>query len=258
MSAGKTSGKSAQAGAIVVTGGGRGIGAEIAVKAAARGLPVAFLYRSRSTDAEQTLRRIEDAGGSALAIKADVGVEEDIVTAFNKIDEAFGTIAGLVNNAATNGGRSTIHELAAERLQSTFATNVFGPFLCIREAARRMSTSRGGKGGAIVNISSGATKIGAPGVWVHYAASKGALEVMSLGLARELADEGIRVNVARAGVIDTEVHQGHGEDRLQQLLQRVPMKRMGQPEEVANAVLWLLSSEASYVTGTIVDVAGGL
>jgi NAD(P)-dependent dehydrogenase (short-subunit alcohol dehydrogenase family) len=244
--------------ALVVTGGGRGIGARIAKRAAASGMPVAFLFHSRHEDAADTLRELQAFGVRASAIQADVANEADVMRAFAQIDDEFGGIGGLVNNAATNGGRARLEELTVAQLESVFRTNVFGSFLCAREAARRMSTRSGGNGGAIVNISSGASRTGSPGVWVHYAASKGAIETMSNGLAKELAVDGIRVNAIRAGVIDTDVHQGHGEDRLKQLLAFVPMKRMGQPDEVAAAAMWLLSSEASYVTGAILDVSGGL
>ena len=244
--------------ALVVTGGGRGIGARIAKRAAQAGMPVAFLYRSRREDADATLRELQASGVRAIAIQADVANEADIVRAFERVDGEFGGIAGLVNNAATNGGRARLDELTVAQLESVFRTNVFGSFICSREAARRMSTRKGGSGGAIVNISSGASRTGSPGVWVHYAASKGAIETMSNGLAKELAADGIRVNTVRAGVIATEVHQGHGEDRLAQLLAMVPMKRMGEPDEVAAATMWLLSAEASYVTGAVLDVTGGL
>lgn len=243
---------------LVVTGGGRGIGSRIAVQAASRGTPVAFLYRSRDEAAAATLQAIRSHGVEGLAIKADVADEGSILSAFETIDQHFDGMDGLVNNAATNGGRARLSELTLPQLEEVFRTNVFASFLCAREAARRMSTAKGGKGGAIVNISSGATRTGSAGVWVHYASSKGAVEIMSLGLAKELAREGVRVNCVRAGVIDTEVHEGHGEDRLRNLLALVPMGRMGQPDEVAAAALWLLSDAASYVTGAVIDVAGGL
>lgn len=244
--------------ALVVTGGGRGIGSRIAIQAAQRGMPVAFLYHSDDKAAATTLGAIEAQGVRGLAIKADVSDESSILAAYAEIDATFPGIRGLVNNAATNGGRARLAELTVAQLEHVFRTNVFAGFLCAREAARRMSTSAGGTGGAIVSISSGATKTGSPGVWVHYASSKGAIETMTMGLAKELAAEGIRVNCVRAGVIDTDVHKGHGDDRLKRLLAMVPMARLGQPDEVASAALWLLSDEASYVTGTVLDVMGGL
>lgn len=244
--------------ALVVTGGGRGIGSRIAIQAASRGMPVAFLYHSQADAAAATQREAESHGVRCLALRADVGDESSIVAAFSAIDAAFPGIRGLVNNAASNGGRARAADVTLAQLELTFRTNVFAAFLCAREAVRRMAASRGGAGGAIVNISSGATRTGSPGVWVHYAASKGAVEVMSLGLAKELAHDKIRVNTVRAGVIDTEVHRGHGEDRLQALMAMVPMARMGRPEEVAAAALWLVSEEASYVTGAVLDVTGGL
>lgn len=244
--------------ALVVTGGSRGIGARIAVAAAKRDMPVAFLFHSNEDAAAKTVAEIQAHGVRGLAVRADVSDEKAIVAAFEEIEDTFGGIRGLVNNAASNGGRARLVDLTSKQLEETFRTNVFASFLCAREAARRMSTSSGGPGGCIVNVSSGATRTGSPGVWVHYAASKGAIETMTLGLAKELASDGIRVNAVRAGVIDTEVHKGHGEDRLRTLMAMVPMKRMGQPEEVAAAVVWLLSAEASYVTGAILDVTGGL
>jgi len=242
----------------MVTGAGRGIGSRVAVQGAQAGMPVAIIYLSRTEDAERTLEEVKAVGGKGIIIKADVSVEADVVAAFAKVDETFGGVRALVNNAATNGGRATLHELRVEHLDLVFRTNVYGSFFCAREAARRMSTKHGGAGGVIVNISSGAAKMGSGGVWVHYASSKAAVETMSLGLARELATEGIRVNVVRCGVIDTEVHQGHGEDRLRTLLAQVPMQRMGKPDEIAAAVMWMISSEASYVTGAALDVSGGL
>ncbi len=244
--------------ALLVTGGGRGIGSRIAVQAAGAGFPVVVAYRSRREEAEQTLSQIRERGADGFVIRADMGIEEDILRVFDAIDTRFDGLAGLVNNAATNGGRARVIDLQRDQLALTFETNVYGPFLCSREAALRMSMKRGGSGGAIINISSGASKIGSPGVWVHYAASKAALEVMSLGLSKELAADGIRVNVVRCGVIDTEVHAGHGEDRLRQLMSHVPMARMGTPDEVAAAVTFLLSAQASYITGAVLDVSGGL
>jgi len=244
--------------ALVVTGGGRGIGARIAVLAAQRGMPVAFLYHSQEEAAAATLEEIESHGVRGLAIKADVSDEASLLSAFAQIDATFPGIRGLVNNAASNGGRARLTELTFEQLDRVFRTNVYAAFLCSREATKRMSTAQGGTGGAVVTITSGAVRTGSPGVWVHYAASKGALETMSMGLAKELALEGVRFNCVRAGVINTDVHKGHGEDRVKNLLAMVPMARMGQPYEIASAALWLLSEEASYVTGAVIDVMGGM
>jgi NAD(P)-dependent dehydrogenase (short-subunit alcohol dehydrogenase family) len=245
-------------GALVVTGGGRGIGARIATRAARSGWPVALIYRSRRDAAALVVKAIEDGGGRGIAIEADVGNEADVIRAFEAIDRQFGQVRGLVNNAAVPGGRARLEELRADQLDQVFRTNVFGAFFCSREAVKRMSTRRGGRGGVIVSISSGAVNTGSPGVWVHYAATKGALETMSRGLARELAADGVRVNVVRPGVIDTDAHRGHGDDRVKELMARVPLGRMGDPDEVAAAVLWLLSEEATYVTGAVLDVTGGL
>lgn len=246
-------------GAIMVTGGGRGIGAQIALGAARSGAPVALLYRSRPDNASQVVDEIKAAGGRAIAIAADVGNEADVVRAFEAVDDAFGTLSGVVNNAVTTGPPRTLAELPVDELETVFRTNVFGAFLCAREGAKRLSTRHGGGGGGIVMISSAhAVNTGAPGNWVHFAASKGALETMSRGLAKELAAEGIRVNVVRPGVIATETRLTQPADHLNRTLAQVPMARMGDPAEVANAVLWLLSSDSSYVTGATLDVAGGL
>lgn len=246
------------AGALVITGAGRGIGSQIARRAAQAGHTVAIVYRSRVQDAEQTLAAVRAAGSDGILVRADVSVEDDVLRIFDEVDNRLGRIAGLVNNAATNGGRATVTEIRRSQLEEVFHTNVFGSFLCSREAARRMGTRSGGAGGTIINISSGASRIGSPGVWVHYASSKAAIETLTIGLSKELAGDGIRVNAVRCGVIDTEVHAGHGEDRLNTLMAQVPMGRMGQPAEVAAAVAFLLSADASYITGAVLDVAGGL
>jgi len=248
----------AGAGPVVVTGGSRGIGAAVSRAVAREGRPVVFAYRSRHDEAQRLVKEIEGAGGRALAVAADVGREADVLSLFEACDAAFGPPAALVNNAGVPGGRARLAEVSADQLETVFRTNVFGAFLCSREAVRRMSTSNGGRGGVIVSVSSAAVNTGAPAVWIHYAATKGALEVMSRGLSREVAGEGIRVNVVRPGLIETEVHQGHGEDRLQKLLTQIPLGRMGKDSEVADAVVWLLSPQAAYVTGAVIDVGGGL
>lgn len=244
--------------AILVTGGGRGIGARIAVRMARKGHPVAIAYLSRTAEAEAVVKEIEAFGGQAIAIQADVAKEDSIMRAFEQVDQNFGRLGGLVNNAATTGGRALVANVTHDQLDMTWATNITAAFICCREAVARMSVSRGERGGAIVNISSIAARLGSPNVWVHYAASKAALETMSLGLAREVAGEGIRVNVARCGVIDTEIHAGHGEDRLAALNAQIPMGRMGTADEAADVVAYLLSPQSSYVTGAVVEVGGGL
>jgi NAD(P)-dependent dehydrogenase (short-subunit alcohol dehydrogenase family) len=245
--------------ALVVTGGGRGIGAQIALRAALHGTPVALIYRSRPGNAARVAGQIQAAGGRAVAVQADVGSEADVGAAFKAVDAAFGSLGGLVNNAVLAGPPRRLAELPANELEAVFRTNVFGAFLCSREAARRLSTKNGGAGGGIVTLSSAhAVNTGAPGNWVHFAASKAALETMSRGLAKELAGDGIRVNVVRPGVIATETRLGQPKEHLDRTLSQVPLARMGTVEEVAAAVLWLLSQDASYVTGATIDVAGGL
>jgi NAD(P)-dependent dehydrogenase (short-subunit alcohol dehydrogenase family) len=245
-------------GALVVTGGGRGIGAEIARRAARAGTPVALIYRSRADAAAHVVAEIVAEGGRAIALGADIGDEAAVVHAFAAVDEAFGGLGGLVNNAVDPGTPTLLPALKVEDLERVFRTNLFGAFLCAREAAKRLSTKQGGRGGAIVSLSSAiAVKTGAAG-WVHFAASKAALETMSLGLARELAAEGIRVNVVRAGVIATETRLGQRKDFLDRAVAQIPMVRMGDPAEVASAVLWLLSADAGYVTGATLDVTGGI
>ncbi len=247
-------------GALVVTGGGRGIGAEIAKGAARAGMPVALVYRSCSDAAADVVGEIEAAGGRAIAIAADIGSEAEAMRAFTEIDRAFGRICGLVNNAVlAPAAPARLTELRMADLEAVFRTNVFGAFLCAREAAKRLSTRHGGAGGAIVSLSSAvAVKTGGPGAYVAFSASKGAVETMSRGLAAELAAEGIRVNVVRPGVIATETRFTQSEEYLNRVLAQVPMARMGKASEVAAAVLWLLSPEASYVTGAVLDVAGGV
>lgn len=246
-------------GSLVVTGGGRGIGAQIALQAARHGTPVALIYHSRPDNAARVVGEIEAAGGLAVAIQADVGSESEVASAFAAADAAFGSLGGLVNNAVLTGPPRGLAELRTGELEEVFRTNVFGAFLCSREAARRLSTKNGGGGGGIVTLSSAhAVNTGAPGNWVHFAASKAALETMSRGLAKELAADGIRVNVVRPGVIATETRLGQPKEHLNQTLRQVPLARMGTADEVAAAVLWLLSEDASYVTGATLDVAGGL
>lgn len=243
---------------VLVTGGGRGIGAATARLAAERGYTVCVNYRSNRTAADAVVADIESRGGTAIAIGADVSIESDVLRLFRTIDKELGPLTALVNNAGVLETQARVETIDAARIGRVFATNVTGAFLCAREAVKRMSTAHGGAGGAIVNVSSRAAQLGAPGEYVDYAASKAALDTLTIGLAREVAGEGIRVNGVRAGIIDTEIHASGGErGRVARLGPQLPMKRGGDAIEVARAILWLLSDEASYSTGTFIDVAGG-
>jgi len=243
---------------MLVTGGSRGIGAATAVLAAQRGYAVCVNYVSNRTAADGVIATIEKAGGKAIAVGADVASESDVIRLFETVDRTLGRVDALVNNAAILDVQSRLENLNAARLNRILATNVTGAFLCAREAVRRMSTKHGGAGGAIVNVSSAAARLGSAGEYVDYAASKGAIDTMTLGLSKEVATEGIRVNAVRPGFIYTEMHASGGEpNRVDRVKEFVPMKRGGQAIEVAYAILWLLSDEASYATGTFIDLAGG-
>ena len=243
---------------MIVTGGGRGIGAATARLAAARGYAVCVNYLRDRDAADAVVHDIRNDGGRAIAVPGDVASEADVLRLFQETDRSLGPLSALVNNAGIVTRQSRVEAMDAARLQLMFATNIIGPFLCAREAIKRMSTTHGGKGGAIVNISSAAARLGSPGEYVDYAASKGAIDTMTIGLAKELAGEGIRVNCVRPGFVNTAIHAAGGEpDRIERLRDNIPMKRGGEPEEVARAVLWLLSDEASYSTGAILDVTGG-
>ncbi|SAK99011.1 glucose-1-dehydrogenase [Caballeronia temeraria] len=240
----------------VITGGSRGIGAAIA-RHAAKTHPVVILYRDNAEAAQCVVEAIDSQGGKAWAIRADIGDEQATLGAFRKIDE-LGRIGVLVNNAGVTGGMSRLADLRSEDLARVFGVNVLGAFIATREAVRRMSTARGGTGGVVINMSSGASVLGAPDAWVHYAATKGALDTMTIGLSKELAGEGIRVNAVRPGVIGTELHLQRTPDALERFANTIPMGRMGTANEVAEAVIWLASPAASYVTGCLMDVRGGL
>ncbi|WP_230027610.1 SDR family oxidoreductase [Massilia sp. Bi118] len=243
---------------ILITGASRGIGAACALLAAARGYQVCINYRSDTAAALQLVRAIEDAGGSAFAVQADVSREDEVMRMFAGLDARYGRLDALVNNAGILARQMRVEQMDASRIERIFATNVTGSFLCAREAVLRMSAKRGGRGGAIVNVSSRAAVLGSSGEYVDYAASKAALDVLTIGLAKEVAEEGIRVNGVRPGLIATEMHASGGEPgRVERLKNSVPMGRGGEAEEVARAVLWLLSDEASYTTGSFIDVSGG-
>ena len=243
---------------LLVTGGSRGIGAATARLAAARGYDVCVNYRINKDAASRIVADVEAAGRRAVAVGADVAVESDVVRLFETCDRALGRLDALVNNAAILDKQIRLEAMDAARITRILATNVVGPFICAREAVRRMSTKHGGRGGAIVNVSSGASRLGSPNEYVDYAASKGALDTMTTGLAKEVAADGIRVNAVRAGHVYTELHASGGEpDRVERVKSLVAMQRGGQPEEIARAILWLLSDEASFTTGAFLDVAGG-
>jgi len=240
---------------LLITGGGRGIGAATARLAVSRGYSVCVNYLKDRDTAEALVKEL---GGKAIAVAGDVSVEADVLRLFESCDRAFGKLDALVNNAGIVATKARIDQVGAERLQRMMAVNVVGAFLCAREAIKRMSKKHGKQGGAIVNVSSGAARLGSPSEWVDYAASKGAIDTMTLGLSKELADDGIRVNCVRPGFVNTDIHAGAGEpNRIERLRDSIPMKRGGEPEEVARAILWLLSEEASYSTGAILDVTGG-
>lgn len=242
----------------LVTGASRGIGAATARLAAARGYAVCVNYRRSRDAAEAVVEDVRRAGRRAVAVAADVSREEDVVRLFDVCDRELGPPVALVNNAGILERQMRVEAMDAGRLERVLATNVIGAFLCAREAVRRMSTRHGGSGGAIVNVSSGAARWGSPGEYVDYAASKGAIDTFTVGLALEVADEGIRVNAVRPGFIDTDIHASGGEPgRIKRVQGSVPMKRGGQPEEVARAILWLISDEASFTTGSFIDIAGG-
>lgn len=243
---------------LLITGASRGIGAATALLAAQRGYAVAVNYAANSLAADDVVRAIRAGGGTAIAVQADVGDEAQVMAMFEKIDAKLGRLDALVNNAGVVDVKARVDEMSVARLERMFRINVVGSFVCAREAVRRMSTKHGGAGGAIVNVSSVAARVGGPGEYVDYAASKGAIDSFTLGLAKEAADEGIRVNAVRPGLVDTDIHASGGQpERAHRLAPVVPMRRIGVPEEIAGAIVWLLSAEASYTTGALLDVSGG-
>jgi NAD(P)-dependent dehydrogenase (short-subunit alcohol dehydrogenase family) len=241
----------------LVTGGSRGIGASCALLAAQQGWSVAVNYTQNSLAADEVVRQIRAAGGTAIAVQADVGDEGQIKKMFETVDAKLGRLSALVNNAGVVDMPQRVDEMSAERLDRMFRINITGSFICAREAVRRMSTKHGGTGGVIVNLGSAAARLGSPGQYVDYAAAKGAIDVFTLGLGKEVAAEGIRVNAVRPGLIDTEIHASGGlPNRARELAHLVPMQRPGTADEVARAVVWLMSDDSSYTTGSVIDVTG--
>jgi len=243
---------------MVITGGSRGIGAATAKLAALHGYAVCVTYLKNRDAANAVIDEIKANGGHAIAVAANVSLESDVVNLFETVDTQLGTVTALVNNAGILEKQIRVENVDAARLSRILAANVIGPFLCAREAVRRMSHKHGGRGGAIVNVSSAASRLGSAGEYVDYAASKGAIDTLTIGLSREVAEEGIRVNAVRPAFIYTDMHASGGEPgRVDRLKASLPMRRGGYPEEVANAIIWLLSDEASYTTGTFIELAGG-
>jgi NAD(P)-dependent dehydrogenase (short-subunit alcohol dehydrogenase family) len=243
---------------LLVTGGGRGIGAATARLAASQGWAVAVNYTTNSLAADEVVRGIRELGGTAITAKADVADEAQVLAMFQKIDAKLGRLSGLVNNAGVVDVSARVDEMSLARIKRMFDINVIGSMLCAREAVRRMSTKHGGEGGSVVNVSSAASRLGSPGQYVDYAAAKGAIDAFTIGLAKEVAAEGIRVNAVRPGLIETEIHASGGlPTRVRDLQHLVPMQRGGTADEVAQAIVWLLSSAASYTTMSLLDVSGG-
>ena len=243
---------------VLITGASRGIGAATALLAARQGYAVAVNYSANSLAADEVVRQIRQGGGSAMAVQADVADEAQVLTMFEKVDAKLGRLTALVNNAGVVDQTSRVEAMSMARFRRMFEINVFGSFVCAREAVRRMSTRHGGVGGTIVNLSSVAARLGAPGQYVDYAAAKGAIDSFTSGLAKEVAAEGIRVNAVRPGIIETDIHASGGlPNRAREMAPQIPMLRPGSAEEVARSILWLMSPESSYTTGTVLDVTGG-
>ena len=243
---------------VLVTGGSRGIGAACCLQAAAAGYDVAVNYARDAAAADRVAAAVRAAGRRAITVAADVAHEDQVLAMFERVDAELGRLTGLVNNAGIVDVPARVDDMSVQRLRRMFDTNILGSVLCAREAVRRMSTRHGGSGGSIVNLSSAASRLGSPAQYVDYAASKGAIDSFTLGLGREVAAEGVRVNAVRPGIIDTDIHASGGlPDRARELAPQVPMKRAGSADEVAAAVLWLLSDAASYTTGAVIDVTGG-